>query len=478
MSRTAPRLAWNVALLGAGRALGLAASALTLAALARLLGPAEFGRYTFATVYIAFFSTVIDQGVNTSVAVRMSGHRDAEAAVLGNAIGLKLAISGAAFALAVAAVRLPWFRADSRDLVAIAALLIPVTALGVVNVLFQVRLNTVPVVCGDLAARLGLLALVYFAGLRGLAATRVMAYQVLTAAAGLALVMAAAARLSSVRPRFDWAEWRAILVPALPLTGSFTLGMLYFRFDALMVSFVRGDAAMGVYGVAFRIVDLFLLLPGLVMPVVFPLLVAQCQAPRAELQATVRRLLDVMAMVALPCAVFLTFQAGHIVRLVAGPGFEAAATSLALLAWSMAAIFVSNALGYVLFAAGLQATSLKISLASAVANVVLNLLLTPRFGAIGAASSAVATQVAVLVITQAAVSRLLQLSPWPGAWRHVVATSASIALALTLVRASGGGFVLGAVVAAAGFAGGVLASATLRADLRSVFPSRTEAVVR
>jgi O-antigen/teichoic acid export membrane protein len=68
-----------------------------------------------------------------------------------------------------------------------------------------------------------------------------------------------------------------------------------------------------------------------------------------------------------------------------GPGFVDAAPCLRVLAWALMLMFVNRFTGTLLTAAGRQGMLVKLCAVVLVANVVLNLLLIPRYGRMGAA---------------------------------------------------------------------------------------------
>lgn len=408
----ARRLALNVGGVLVGRGLGLAINAVTLLLIARSLGPERFGIYSLAFVYVSFFSTVIDNGVNITVTRALVREPTATPALLGNALLLKTAASVVLAAVAIAVVQLPAFAPELRTVVPVAAGLILVTGLSVVNAVFQVRLDMSWVVAGELVSRTLFLALAIAVIGGGHGVVWLFSAQVAAAGAGVLLPLWGALRL--VRPDFTLrpAIWRDILSPATALSLSLVLGMLTARFDVIALSSAVTERDLGLYAAAFRVIDLLLLVPGLMLQVVFPTLVAG-EAGHARLAARYRRVESVLVMIGLPAAAFLWVAATPTLVLTAGPAYADGGPSLALLALGMLAVYVSNGMLYVLVATGRSRALLAWSAAGAAVSVGLSLALVPTSGALGAGIATVTGHTGVMLGLGWTLWRHVGINPWP-----------------------------------------------------------------
>jgi O-antigen/teichoic acid export membrane protein len=412
MATFGQRLAFSVGLVLAGRAIGLALNAVTFLWIARGLGPERFGLYTLAFVYVSFFATVIDNGLNIVVTRAIAREPDDAGRLVGNALVLKTLLCLPLMGLAVVLAHAPWAPPGLRDLVAVASGLILVTGLSAVNALFQARAQMAWVVGGDLVARALFLIGAPMVIRAGGSLETLFAVQVASMAAGLLLPLGRALVELAPRLRIDPSVWRGLVGPAAALSASLALGMLTARFDMMVLPAVASPRAVGQYAAAFRLVDLLLLLPALMLQVVFPAFVARAGAVDA-LEARFRRVERVLALLGLPAAVFLTMAAGPVLVVTGGAAYAGGASSLALLAWGMMAVYLSNGMLYVLVATGRSQALLGWSAAGAAASVLLGLVLAPRFGPIGAAAATVTAHTIVLLGLSSVLWRSLRVRPWP-----------------------------------------------------------------
>jgi len=157
---------------------------------------------------------------------------------------------------------------------------------------------------------------------------------------------------------------------------------VYMRIDQVMLHSMAGDTALGQYVAAVRLSELFETLPAAFVSSLFPLLCVSVADP-----ARFRRHLDLgyryMVLAAAAISVAICVGAPLIVRLY-GNQFSASAPLLAVLIWSEMAIFFGGMLGNGLCAASLERFAVYPMVAGAVVNVVLNIFLIPRWGAMGA----------------------------------------------------------------------------------------------
>ena len=178
-------------------------------------------------------------------------------------------------------------------------------------------------------------------------------------------------------------EAARLLAEGWPLLLSGMAIMLYMRIDVLMLEARGGLEAVGIYGAATRISEAWYFVPTAVAAAMAPSIAAAHERDPVGYLAKVRRLLGMLAAVALAAAVALSLLSVPIIGVLFGPEFAASAPVLAVHAW--AGVFVALGVG------------------QGVWNVCegLNLFLIPRFGGLGAAFATVVSYAASAYILNA-----------------------------------------------------------------------------
>lgn len=452
MAVIARRIALHAAISIGGRGVGIAVNAVTFLYITRVLGPELFGLYALAVVFVTMFATVVDNGVNITVSRLLIERPEAAARVLANGLVLKLLGSAMLTGAAIAVAHTPWVDPRLREIVPVAAGLILVTGLTVVNAFFQARVEMGWVVTGDLVNRATFLALAVLVLSRGGGVRSLLAAQVAATAVGALIPAGRVVRLVGAAFVMDASVWRAIATPALALSVSLALGMITARFDALALSTRVAERELGLYAAAFRVIDLLQLVPGLLLQVVFPAFVHDARATIASRYA---RVTGVLLVVALPLATLMTVTAGPALALTAGSAYYDGGRYLAVLVWGMVAVFMGSAMLYVLVALQRFWILLAWSAFGSVTSVILALQFVSTFGAGGAAASTVAAHTVVMIGLAWALKRE-GVAPMPALVPEAVGVAAIVGIVagVSLPRLG----LVGAVAVAAGVVAALVAA--------------------
>jgi O-antigen/teichoic acid export membrane protein len=124
------------------------------------------------------------------------------------------------------------------------------------------------------------------------------------------------------------------------------------------------------------------------MGALFPVLWSR-RSDAAAYSRSLQGSLDALVAMSLTLAVLVQFIGGPLVELLFGARFAASAPVLQIHIWAGVFIFMRALLSRWLLAEDLLRFSLVTHVTGAVMNVVLNLLLIPRYGAVGAAIATV-----------------------------------------------------------------------------------------
>lgn len=364
-----------------------AATVLFLAVLARWLPLQEFGAFSLAVAYAAFFTVFADIGLDlvTTREIATAPEEDH-----GEIVGSAIAAKGAAAAVVVlvaAPLALAVYDGVSER-AALAGLLViiasvPTTAL--LGLAGQIRM-TVPVlaqVLGTLGSSAMALALVSW----GVSIPLVVLSQgVLTLVVGSVIATATVRHL-----RIRLAVRRHVVVrlarEAAPLGAATVATVVLARVDQLLLPALHGLAELAVYGAAVRLVDSVNFLPVVTATIGLPALsrdrvVAEERGNRLT-EASFRYL----AAVILPVAAFGFASGGDVLALVFGEKFREGSDALSVLLAAHYFAFVYVMMRSVLIAWELIRPLAMLTVAAATVNVVLNAILVPRYGAEGAAAA-------------------------------------------------------------------------------------------
>ncbi len=194
-------------------------------------------------------------------------------------------------------------------------------------------------------------------------------------------------------------------------------GVVVHRLDRVLVAYYLPMAAVAFYTIPYSLAEKTVAATGNITTVVFPSVSGLSSAPEtAKLRELYLLATKMVAVVGLPVAVVLLVLAEPILHFWIGPDFSAhGALVLQLLALG----FLFNICGYVPFVVaqgvGNPWIPAKFSLLNAGANVLLFILLIPRYGLCGAATAFLVSQALIIPLLVNAVNRRLDVS-----WKSVL----------------------------------------------------------
>jgi O-antigen/teichoic acid export membrane protein len=409
------RVAWNTVAQAAARIVTLTLSVLTTVLLTRHLGVSGYGVYVTVTVYVPFFALFFDAGLTTFV-VRSLANEPRDTDLFREALGLRIALAVPVAVIAFALALLVYGGGDdttTKNAIAIGLpMILFATVASATSALFQARLQMDRVALSEIVGQAVTTALIAGFVLSGLSIYAVVAAAVAGTFASMALLLLLAARVSNVRPLFRPRGWAALLRSALPLGLALMIAIVYFRADAVLLSILKGSRAVGIYGVAYRLLEAVIAFPGFLYVSIFPLL-SQAAARRDldRLRDVTQRAFDVLVLAAVPVVFGTISLAPEIVHALAGHGFDAAVTPLRVVIAGGGLMFVNGLFSYVLISLDQQKKLLSIGLTTLVFNVALNLALIPRYSYNAAAAVATGSEALTLAVLLAVVVRVAGFTP-------------------------------------------------------------------
>ncbi len=387
---------------GAVRAIGYVAGGLVSLAwapfLIRALGVAEFGRYVLAVSVATLFCGLLEAGFGT-IAVREFALREGaeRERVLANLLGLRLLIGAIAVGLPAGFCVLAGYPSRVTE-----GAVLDATALmfGNLQLLFGAglvgRLRFGAVTAADLLRQVLQALLIGALLLHGASIVGYLAAGIPPGAASLAVVVWLTRETMPLRPRAERALWRKLLREALPYWGATAVYNVYFRVVVVALSLLATPFQTGLFATAYRIVELLLAIPPLVVGTVFPVLSRAARDNAARLARGARRTLELSLVLGGGAALATCGAAPVLIAVIGGHGARGSVVVLRITSVAMGTTFVAVAVGYTLVAMRRFGGTLLVALSALATSVVASLVLVPLHGAIGGAITSV---LAELVLT-------------------------------------------------------------------------------
>jgi O-antigen/teichoic acid export membrane protein len=462
----------NVVVQLAARVITLCVSVVTVSLTARTLLPNGYGVWSGVSSYVALFSVLTDLGFTTAAMQRMSAEPERESEWLGALAGARTALSVAASAVCV--ICIPLFLRNQGDSYLVALILattILSTGAATLMAVFQSRLRSALALSFTvLQSFVWLGAVAFLAAIHASVVGFAIAYTVLIALTS-ALQFVATRRLANIAWRAGRALWRPLIRVAIPLGIAGVFITVYYQIDSVLLLQISGQHEAGIYGAAYGFLSPLGFLPTAVMVSFFPVLSAVHKSDPARVRRLVQICADMMGVISLPILAGTIALSNQIVHLLYGSAFHRAGGVLPILMIAFVSICFGSLAGFLAPIVNLQWRLALYSGVGAVANVVLNLVLIPSYGAYGSAWATVATEILTmaLMLSTSLHKLRLRLSPWK------LLRILALALAMTglMILARPLGLFPAGVLGVLFYAGGLLATRIVNVnELRSLRAER------
>jgi O-antigen/teichoic acid export membrane protein len=239
-----------------------------------------------------------------------------------------------------------------------------------------------------------------------------------------------------VRARFlaDRAVWRPLLAASLPLGLALAINELYFRADTLVISLFRPYEDVGLYTLAYRILEFTLALGTVFLTSVFPVLSSRVAQGGPAVGRTIQSAFDFFVIVSVPLAAGGAIAAPAVIELAGGSDFSEASTPLQVLLVAGGLAWINGVFGYALIAKERQLNALWLNVVGLCVNVGLNLALVPEYGIVAAAVITVFSELVILVGSYFLMQRHFEFFPRPGLLLPVLVAAAAMSAVLWPLR--------------------------------------------
>lgn len=406
-SAAGPQAARGGALRAAGYALGTLLAVASAPLMIRHLGVEDYGRYVTITSIVAIVAGLTEGGMAT-IALREYAARSGEdrRVVMRDLIGIRIVLTvlgvlaGVAFTLAAGYDSVLVMGAAAAGF---ALLLQSLQLLLSASLQGELRFGWITVL--ELLRQALFVAVVLALVVAGASLGPFFLAQIPAVAVTLGLTAWLVRRLMPLLPAFHPARWWPLLRLTVAYAVAVALNAAYFRIAIIALSLLATERETGYFATAFRVVEMLIAVPGLIIGAAFPILTRAARDDHDRLDYAAGRLLEVGVVLGTGMALGLFLAADPIVFVLAGDASEPSVELLRIQSFALIATFVIVTSGYVLLSLHRHRTILLVNIAAVVASVVLSVVLVLAYDATGAAVAVLAAELVLAVASLVAVVR-------------------------------------------------------------------------
>ncbi|MFA6475416.1 MAG: flippase [Patescibacteria group bacterium] len=358
------QVARNTALQFSGKLIGTALGFVVATILIRYLKDDLFGSYTTAMSYLQLFGIIMDLGLYVVLLKHIAGPDNKTGQLQNNIFTLRTVT---AVTLLILAIIIVWFIPQYPLIVKWAVVILAlnffcITINQLFQAIFQHHLAMHWVAIAEVSSKVVLFAstltVVYLTQKNFLV---IIATVVLAGVVQTIVLWSASRRYTHLAPAFDLFIWKRVLLESWPIAVAIALNLIYFKSDTIILSLYYPQAVVGVYGVPYKILEVLITLPIMVVGLLLPILSQYFQAKNLPaFNKLYQRAFNLLWMMAAPVIAGGIVLAEPLMLLVAGNKFTDDPRMLGaifrILILAIGAIYLGTLTGYVVVAINQQRT--------------------------------------------------------------------------------------------------------------------------
>ncbi len=400
MTSISHKIGWNTFVQMVGKMATTSVGVLITILLTRYLGPSGFGSFTFILVFVTMFGTIADWGL-TLITVREASKDQQQASqIIGNTLVIRLILSLIAAVIATLVIWIFPYENSLRILVSVASLsLIAASLKTSFQIIFNVKLRMENTAISDFCANLLILLIIGIVIQMNLGISGVVGAYLIGDffAAGIAGFLAF--KYLPIKFNLSLPSTKFLLLEALPMGALLVVFTIYNRIDTVILSYYKGQEAVGLYGAAYRIFEVLVLGAAFFANAVLPLISSLAQTDREKLGLVYRKSFVILTFLGVGVAITNFFLAPFAISLIGGAKFAGAVLPLQILSLALIVSYFNHLNGYTLIALGKQWYSFAIAIIALIINVILNLIFIPRYSYNAAAFITFLTEGLIVVLS-------------------------------------------------------------------------------
>lgn len=404
------QIAYNTLVQSLGRVISALIGLGIIAAVSRYLGRAGFGQYTTATAFTGFFATIAGMGIALVVTNEVSKRNLRLSHFLSNAFSLRLFTSLIILGLgAIIGLFLPYASIVKQAILIESFSFFLLSFRHVFDGIFFKKLKTIKLVIAEVIGRLLSLGLVFAAIFFNQGLLTIMWALAFGNLLQSLLVYVFAHAYAKIRFQIDPTAWRYILKRSWPLALSVALNLIYFKFDTIMLSLLKPAEDVGIYGAAYKVLELLIAFPILFCNLVLPQLSTYRQSHPARFRRIFQKSYDALVITTVLLVILVFFFAPNLITLIVGKDFGASVRVLQILSIAIGIIFISSLPSHTVVVLDQQKKMIFAYLTGAVLSIITNLIFIPLYSYTGAAVTTIFVELLVLVLSFIVIKRAYPL---------------------------------------------------------------------
>jgi len=427
------KIAGNTLAQTVGKIITIAVGLIAFGLITRQLGQEGFGYYTTVYAFLTVFAILIDLGLQLTATKLISDPKNDEGVILSNALTIRLLASVVFLSLAALVVwAFPYNNLIKLGVVVAASGFIFTSLTATLTGLFQKHLAMPKAVLADVLSKIIYLSCLLLVINLGYGLIGIIIATVIDSFFSFAILFYFARRYTKLGLSFNWLVWQKILLATWPIALTIALNLIYFKGDLVIMSLLRSQAEVGLYGAPYKILEVLINVIYLFLGLILPLLASAVASNNfGRLKKIIQAVFDFLIILSVPLIIGGWFLGRPMMIFMAGPDFAISGDLIKILLLATVIIFLAALFGYVIIALDKQKQMIKFYAINAIISIIAYLIFIPIYSYWAAAWITVLSELFILLNAFLVVKKTITFQPHLNLLGKVILASLIMAIPLT-----------------------------------------------
>lgn len=364
--------------------------------IARYLGPEQFGLMNYVISYVFLFQVFASFGLD-SIETREEARRpEQKDTIIGSAFFVKIVVGIITIALCVGS---SWLVESDFSVVMLVLLysstIVINSAQVIRNYFFSIVQNEYVVKTEIFSTIIGIFLKLLLLYVHADLVWFIMVCVMDPIIVAIGYTFAYTRKVASVfQWKVDMQEVCYLIKESFPLLLTNAAVIIYQRIDTVMIGQMIDKESVGYFSVASRFVEILIYIPMVLAQTITPILVKSRERNMEEYHQRAQQFMDLSVWTSLIASVMMTLIAYPLITILFGMEYLPAVIVLQVMSFKAVSVALSNTAGALLVTEGLQKWAILRDGFGCIVCVALNLLLLPQLGIVGAAITAISSNIA------------------------------------------------------------------------------------
>jgi O-antigen/teichoic acid export membrane protein len=366
----------------------------------RYLGPEQFGILSYAQSFVGIFAALSSLGLNDIIIRELVKDQEKRNLILGSSFGLQILGSSIIMLILIISIYYNDNEPLTNKIIIILGLLTFINSFNVIASYFHSQVKSkfyaiaglVGVIISALLKVyliLGNYSLIYF--------VYVLTFDVIFLVTGLIWFYKKSGE-SLLKWKFSWKMAKDLLKDAWPLILSGIIVSIYMKIDQVMIKEYLGNGEVGQYSAAVRLSEAWYFIPTIICSSLFPAIINAKLKDDTLYKDRLQRLYNLMVVLGVVIILPVLTLSDWVINLLYGEAFQRSAGVLNIHILGSVFVFLGVANQKWFISENYQAYNIICLGMGMVANIVLNVIMIPRMGIMGAAYATLISQFVASVL--------------------------------------------------------------------------------